>query len=485
MLHRFRPSLQGAVFAMLLLSLAPAATAEELRLPQLGAPGGEALPVHKERQLGSDIMAQLRRHLPLLEDPEIEQYINDLGQRLVAHSHAPDYDFYFFVVEDENINAFALPGGYIGIHRGLIRETTSESELAAVIAHEIAHVTERHIARQLAQAQRHTLQSAAAILAAIVIGAHDPQAGTAAAMAGMAAPLQEQLRYSREHELEADRTGLRNLAAANLDPHGMPSFFRRLAEASRYAEQPPEYLQTHPLTQRRITESQNLAQRLAGGEVIESGHHPFIRARLAVQSHERGRTSAVAHMDEQLRRARTPGERSGAIYGLALALAQEEQAYAQALALLDTLSAIDGERLFVLLARGEILRAAERPETALEAYAQARALYPDSRAALQRQAQTLLHLDRAEEARRLLTHFGRSDDPSLAPLLRLYAEAAHASGREAEGYIAYARFHYLRGDTRLALAQLDNAIRYADDNRYRRAQAEALRERWQQEHSAR
>lgn len=453
-------------------------------LPKLGTPGDDVLPAHKERELGNRIMREVRNRMNLLNDVEINHYIQELGYRLVNHSNSPDFGYHFFVVDNSQINAFALPGGNIGIHTGLIRKTESESELAGVIAHEIAHVTERHIARQIAQSQRHNLQTAASILAAILIGSYNPQAGTAAAMAGIAAPIQQQLSYSRTHEREADRIGVENLAAANLDPQGMPRFFERLAKESRYADKIPEYMRTHPLTEKRIREARRISARLEGNELYESGHHPFIRARLEVLAHLENPESTTAQLMAQLEQSLEPPQRAGATYGLALAVAHEDEKYAQALALLDNLQAIDGERLYVLLGRAEILRMKGERQEALQIYKRALSLYPGNSAAIYRKAETLLAIGEADRARRILANASRHSVTNVARLMRLYAEAAHASGNKTESYIAYARYHYQRGDINMALSQLDNAMRYGD-NEYQQAKANALYDRWRKDSSNR
>lgn len=452
----------------------PAPAAE--RLPELGSPAASALPLHEEREIGAEMMRALREQADLLQDPEVNQYVQDLGRRLLAYGDPPELDFHFFVIEDGRINAFAMPGGHIGVHSGLIRETRSESELGGVIAHEIAHVSQRHIARQLAHAQRLNLQTAAALIAAVLLGSQDPQAGSAAAMAGMAAPIQQQLGYSRQHERESDRAGVRLMADAGLDPRGMARFFERLAEASRYAERPPEYLSTHPLTQDRIVEARDLAERARPEDPFNSGHHAFVRARLEVLARQAESSSAVAALRDELRRAAGPTERAAATYGLALALSREARRHEQALALLGTLEPLHAERLYVLLGRAEILRRAGRTEPALAAYAEARSLYPGSSAAVYRYAETLLQLERAEPARRLLSRAVR-DGHDTPQLLRLLADAAHASGREAEGYLALARHYHALGELEIARAQLGNAIRTAE-TAYQRDRAEALRERW-------
>lgn len=463
----------GALAVALWLALT--ASAQEIELPDIGGPGGDALPVAEERRLGDRMMREIRRFLPLVEDPEVTQYIRDLGHRLAAHSEDPAYGFNFFVVDDSNINAFAMPGGHIGLYSGLIVASESESELGGVVAHEIAHVTQRHIARNYAQAQRLNLQAAAAVLAGILIGSQDPQAGSAAIMAGIAAPIQQQLRYSRDYEREADRVGVRTMARAGLDPRGMPRFFERLAEASQYAEQPPEYLSSHPLTQQRLTETQEMANRHRNVEIFESGDHAFIRARLQVAG-ERTAAEAVTAMRDRLTRAEEPSYRRGARYGLALALARDGR-HGEARLLLDRLLDEQGERLLILLARAEVEREAEEWEAALAIYKSASSLYPGNQAVLHRYAETLMAVARHEEARRLLVRHAASDRPAL---LRLLAEAAHAGGREAEGYIALAKYYHALSEFNSAMAQLNNALRHAGDAPYQRAEAEALRDRWQE-----
>lgn len=480
-LRRHVAALLAAALLLAAASPATAGGAGRIELPQLGPPGGNALPLHKEQELGAEAMQKVRQQLPLLNDPEVNEYIADLGTRLASHSERPGYNYHFFVIDSDRINAFALPGGHVGIHTGLIRETRTESELAGVLAHEIAHVSRRHIARRYARSQQLNLQTAAAVLAGILVGSQNPQAGSAAVMAGIAAPIQQQLAYSRSHEREADRVGVSTLATAGFDPDGMPSFFQRLADASRYAEKPPVYLSTHPLTESRITAAQNTAARLSTEASYVSGRHPFIRARLQVLANEEASTSAVAIMRDRLARSSDdPTARAAALYGLALALSREEGRHAQALALLDTLETVDGERLHVLLGRGEILRASGRTEEALQAYREARSLYPGSGAATYRHAETLLAAGQAEKAHRELSRAAREQGRSL-PLLRLLADAAHASGHEAKGYITLARYHHTRGDIELAIAQLNNAIRHADTNDYQRARANALKARWQQQ----
>jgi len=178
-------------------------------------------------------MIQLRQQAVILDDVELTQYIEDVGHRLVTHLPANGLQFSFFVVDDPTINAFALPGGYIAVHTGLLSAARSESELASVLAHEISHVTQGHISRMIAMQQRQMYPSMVAMLAALVLTRADPEGAQAAMMLGPALMMQQMLNFSRENEQEADRMGLRLLAESDFDPSGMASFFERLQEENR------------------------------------------------------------------------------------------------------------------------------------------------------------------------------------------------------------------------------------------------------------
>src|SRR5690625_4195162 len=305
-LRRLR--LLGALIDLLIGQTAVAA------LPPLGHVADSALTRAQERDLGRQMMAQVWRQIPLLDDPEINAYLQDLGERLATHSDAPELDYHFFVVDLPYINAFAMPGGYIGVNAGLILSTRSESELAGVLAHEVAHVTQRHLARRLEASQRMSLQNTALLLASVLIGMQNPEAGSAAAAASMAGSIQQQLNYSRAFEHEADNLGIRMLAAANLDPQGMPVFFSRMAEATRYQNRPPEYLSTPPVTENRMVESSNRAARLSGGTVFESAAFRYMQTRLQVL---RTSTPQVQDFKARLQQA-SRADQAADRYGLAL-----------------------------------------------------------------------------------------------------------------------------------------------------------------------
>ena len=222
-------TVKRAFTALLLASLVfvSGAGADDIKLPDMGSPADAVLSSNDESRLGRMIMRDIRRSGQVVEDPLITEYINEIGSRIVAQTNDGDYRFTFFVVDDPRINAFALPGGYVGVHTGLIEATRSEDELAGVIAHEVAHVTQRHIARAIHANSRQSIISTAMMLGAIIVaaagGSSDAVQGAIAVAQGTAA--QQQINFTRTNEYEADRIGIAALADAGFDPYGMASFF--------------------------------------------------------------------------------------------------------------------------------------------------------------------------------------------------------------------------------------------------------------------
>jgi predicted Zn-dependent protease len=198
------------------------ALAAQVQLPDIGSPESNTISLADERAIGELFMREIRSRVKLVDDAEVEDYIQSLGYRLLSQSDSQQFGFTFFVVEDAGINAFAAPGGYIGINSGLITASESEGEVASVVAHEIAHVTQRHIAQAVAVADRSSMQTLAGIIAAIIIGTQSPDAGQATAAAVIGSQIQKQLNFSRANEQEADRVGMQLLQGAGFDPRAMP-----------------------------------------------------------------------------------------------------------------------------------------------------------------------------------------------------------------------------------------------------------------------
>ena len=228
------------------LLLSAPAWADEINLPDIGSAADAVLPKTEEARIGAAIMRQIRRYEQLVEDPQITEYISEVGHRISAQANDGGHRFTFFVIDDPSINAFALPGGYVGVHTGLLEATRNEDELAGVLAHEVAHVTQRHIARAITDNKRQSILSTAIMLGALVaaaVGGADPdvvQGGIAIAQ-GTAA--QAQINFTRSNEYEADRVGISALADAGFDPDGMASFFEVISRDNTAVEsRVPEFL---------------------------------------------------------------------------------------------------------------------------------------------------------------------------------------------------------------------------------------------------
>ncbi len=303
----------------------PVVRAQSQDLPSLGDAGGDDLSPGNERRLGEAIMREVRRDPDYMDDPDSTEYLNNLGFKLVAASPARYTDFGFFLVRDPMMNAFALPGGFIGVHSGLVLTAQSESELAAVLAHEIGHVSQRHIARMIAKQRDSGLIAIGALLLAILASrsgsSSSGQMTEAAIAAGQAAAIQQQLNFSRENEREADRVGFQILNDAGFDVTAMASFFTRLQQGSRiYESAAPAYLRTHPLTVERIADIQTRVRELKPHPHPDSLDFQLVRARLRVLQDDsvQGARDALDYFKGQLKNHSTPSE-AAANYGAAVA----------------------------------------------------------------------------------------------------------------------------------------------------------------------
>ncbi|HEY6774776.1 MAG TPA: M48 family metalloprotease, partial [Oxalicibacterium sp.] len=305
-------------------------------LPSLGDTEREELSPIMERKLGEQIMHQLRRDRDYMDDAPVQEYLSNLGATLLAVR--PDargeaqYDFFFFAVRDPVLNAFALPGGFIGVHSGLILAAQSESELASVMSHEIGHVAQRHIARMIGKQKQDALIPLASLLLGALAATASPDAGMAVIAGGQGLAIQRQLNFSREAEREADRVGLDIMRDAGFETAGMINFFGRLQKASRgYNDSAPAYLRTHPLTTERIADIEARTRDLRYRQHADSLDFSIVRARVRVLQNPstQGLIDAEGAFKRQLQQ-RTRPEVIAANYGLAfVALRQGNAARAQ------------------------------------------------------------------------------------------------------------------------------------------------------------
>jgi len=309
---RFRTLASLAFLAI----LASGAFAEGL--PELGEASRSDLPPHMERRIGESIVRDIRLREPAyIDDVEIAAYLNSLGARLTAAMPEAGQSFEFFALRDATLNAFALPGGYIGVHSGLILAAQSESELAGVLSHEIAHVTQKHLARLMGKQNQAQVTQWLALAVAILAARSNSDASQAAIVAGTAAGVQTMLNYTRDFEREADRIGIQTLERAGFDVRGMASFFERMQKFGRlYENNAPGYLRTHPLTVERISDMENRILQAQYRQVADSTEFQLVRAKL--RSGQGDPRDAVTDFETQLRERKYLSEAS-ARYGLALA----------------------------------------------------------------------------------------------------------------------------------------------------------------------
>ncbi len=459
---------------LLALSLALGSAFAAENLPDLGESSQAGLSIQQERALGAKIMEEVRSDKNYYEDAEVTDYIQNIGARLVSVSDDAGRDFEFFMMSDNTLNAFALPGANIGVHTGLILAAQSESELAAVLAHEISHVTQRHIARQVAGEGQRQLTSLAALVVAILAARSNTQVAQAAVATAQASAIQSQLDYTREYEREADRVGLQLLSHAKFDTSGMATFFERMQRFNRvYDSNAPQYLRTHPVTTERIADIQNRLSKLPYRQVIDGLDFQLVRAKL--------RATTLAPKDalrtfEEAVRERAPNADAATRYGFALALlrthnparAEEELERARA-------AAPQGHPMLENLA-AQIKREAKQPAAALDIYRQAAKRYPDSRALTYGYVESLLEARQAQQALAFL-----SDRLALttsdASLHELQAKTYAQLGKRLLEHQAQAEAYVRRGNLSAAIDQLQIAVKSGDGDFYQQSSAEArLRE---------
>lgn len=467
-MHVFR--IHPAWLLPLLLIFFPASLPAATDLPDIGdAAAGVATPI-EEKRVGESVMRNIQRSGRVINDPLIDSYLNHLGYRLIAAGDSDMTDFHFFLIDAADINAFALPGGYIGIHYGLILATRSESELASVMAHEIAHVTQRHHARAYDFGGNSSLPIVAAVIAAIVLGADNPDIGQAAIATATAGSIQSRINFTRANEKEADHLGIQLLAGAGFDPDSMASFFEQMHKSSRlYGPQGPEFLRTHPVTDTRIADARNRAREYPGElkEDTESFH--LIRNRIRVLT-SREPAALRDEFVDNLRSGRylnRPAER----YGYVLSL-METGDYKTAGQELDKLLQQEPQRIAFLLARAQLEFAAGKTEAALKRFQNALELYPQNPALTLDYTESLLKAGQAQTARQVLQEFLR--DPDRKPrFYQLLAQAEDKLGNPARAQIAMGEYYYRTGLSHEAITQFTLALKHHSLDFYDAARAEA------------
>ena len=462
----------GAALCALVLNAGPArADVAADDLPVLGDASSSLISPEMERQIGRQFLKQLHAALPTLDDPILKYWVTWHISDLAQHSQVRDNLMQVVLIDNPDINAFAAPGGVVGINLGLLLAAEDVHEYSSVIAHELAHLSQRHFARGVEEQRAQSLPTIATLLAAIMIGAiGGGDAGMAAVSAAQAAAQSNQLRYSRTREQEADRIGINTMIRADLDPRGMSRMFERMQQAYRFTSRPPEFLLTHPLSESRIADARQQVQQQAAKPYEDSLDYALMRARARVHYADSPQT-AVRQFEKAVR---DEPDSVPARYGLALALSKAGQ-HAEALALGDELFTTNPGSILYTAAYGELLIKAKKHDQAETLLAKHLGINPDNPPLAMLYADALIQQRKYGAAEQVLARQSRlrRDDVdvwyNLAEVSGLAGDiigvhraraeyfALHGAYQKAISHLEYARRIVGSDDTQL-LARLDQRI---------------------------
>lgn len=477
--HKLTPGKQFLQKAMLCIflattSMASVAQTDNVSLPDMGASADSILSRKEEEEYARTLLMQMRAYEVLVEDPQIAAYFSDMGYRLVSYSDRPDKAFTFVVLDEDVVNAFAAPGGVIALFSGMILTADSESEIAGVLAHEIAHITQLHLYRTLEKTKAMTIPIALAMLGLVLAGGGGGEAIQGALATGTAAIQQAQINFTRQHESEADRIGIKTLSRAGYDPDGMAGFFEDLNRVSRsMGAGPPEYLRTHPVTTSRIAESHDRARNMPRPAPASQLDFFLMQSRLRALVSDTPEEALLFYKDRKLRADVDEEEIEAIEYGTAIAL-QKQAKYEKARKSLESLLAFR-PHLAYELQLADLDRESGNVTAALERLDVLHSNFPGNHAIVMLYGRTLLQ-DRSEERARKAAAIlseqlvRKSEDPKL---YELYAQASEYSGNSVRASESIAEAYFLRGNIVEAVMQLTRLSEKSDLTYYQRARIAA------------
>ncbi|MGK0673609.1 MAG: M48 family metalloprotease [Halothiobacillaceae bacterium] len=460
-------SLASTLAGMLIMAAQPALASPYDNLPDMGEAIDRDISLAQELAMGEGFMQALKRKATFVTHPLLNHYIQSLGERLAAASGWNAYPFRFTVIQDDAINAFAAPGGYISLFSGLILHTDDENELAGVMAHEMAHVTQRHVARMIASGASANLTVLAALAAAILVGGSNPDAAAAAVNLGMAGAIQQQINFTRDQEYEADRIGIQILSGAGFDPQGMVSFFEKLARQEGdgfYVHN--ELLRTHPVTTHRIAEATHRARAARPSKVFNQPDYAYAKATLAALLDPQPLASAG-------RLEKAKGDNI-ARYQHALLLNRAGRPQ-EALPILLKLYDRAADNLWIGTLLAETRRQLNQDDQAIAVLRAQLDLFPGHPVLTMQLGQLWMAKD-PERAYDLLRRALR-DNPSHTGLLQAFADAALRAGRRAEHHEAMGLLFIQERRLPEARAELETARALSLGDAISRQRLDALIER--------
>ena len=449
---------------LLCLHCIPAHT-DPYRLPDISDPSYATMSLAKEKKLGRVILAGVRSSLPIIDDIEIQSYLRHLGKRILAHGEDQTLDFHFLAVRSPAINAFASPGGVLAFNEGLILSAETESELGGVVAHEIAHVVHRHIARLQALTEGSSLISTLSIIGALIAAAYNSEFAEFTLFGGSALPIERRLSYTRSFEYEADRFGMQMMAAARLDPAGMPTFFAKLQKLEGRNQQ-IEFLRTHPLTVSRLSDAQTRAAQYRGPFAKDSEAFHYTRARLLALSKTTGITKYRNKDDENI----------GNYYKALIAI--ERQSPRQAIEYLEKIPAAQ-QNIPVKLAFAHAYRTMEAWDEAITLLDKLDSLHPGRAPTIYYLALSLLKNNQAQKALEKI-NANASLHTYYPQFYQLGAQSAAQLERRSEYHEYLADYYAAEGYIEPALRQLDLAERSDTLHQTMRFRIAAKRKDWEE-----
>jgi len=429
----------------------------ESNLPDIGTIGSQALSIEQEKEYGWAFRLMANQSLAIVHDPVINNYVNKLGQHLVANADSVKLPFDFFLVQDDEINAAAFLGGNIKINTGLFLYAKNESELASVLSHEIAHITQRHLARLLEQKSFNNPATMAALAGSILLSLVSPTAGIAALSTSLAVNAQTQINYTRANEYEADRIGMQTLVNAGYDPYGMANFFSKLAEKYQYSSTKPELLSTHPLTATRITEARLRAEQLPAKKAKPSLDYQLSRARIMVRFSHMSADAAISRYQHEIN-SNTDEIKDAAQYGLALAYFKKK-AYAKANKLTSALLNKHPDNLFYIDLFTDISIELHKTKAMITLLLQHYKKAPDNAVYAINLANILYIKKNYEKAENILRLFIRHH-PSNIIAHKLIINVYNKLGKKAKEHAAKAKYLALLGRFKEASQAMANALAF-------------------------
>jgi predicted Zn-dependent protease len=444
----------AASLAFTLLFPIPA-QAQDTSLPSIGGNGGGLIAGQRESDIGQQVMVSIRRSAPRITDPLVYDYLSAITYQLVPFAPLQERDLTLALIDSPAINAFAVPGGIVGVNGGLFLNARTEQQFASVLAHELAHLSQRHFARRLEQQETSAPLTLAGMIAGIVLSAVTQSDIGLAAIAGtQALAVQNMLAYSRAHEQEADRVGLDILASAGMDPRGMPEMFEIMMRQNRMqGNRLPEYLSTHPLTQSRVADTRSRAEQYPDENIRDGQEYHLMRSRLQVHyapSPDVAVETFEAYLDKP------DVQRNDAIrYGLAVAYLEDRQ-YEKAANVLNELLAKNPGRITFQVTLAEVRLAQKRPDDARAILSDALARNPGNYPIIYTLAETEIADGNGAAAAEYLRQLTRT----LPGQEHLWLKLAEAEGmaRNIVGvHRARAEYDVLMGDLESAQRQLRQA----------------------------